>query len=110
MTTPPVVPSSYQPISGAGGIVTPVWQRFFNALIASPAAVETVPVTDSPLTYKATQRGSLSITGGTVTQIEFTRAGATVSVAGGAPIIPMANNDQVVITFSGTPTISFIPT
>lgn len=109
MTPPPVVPSSYQPISGAGGIVTPVWQRFFNALIAAPAAVEAVPVAGSPLTYKATQRGYLTVTGGTVTAISFIRARATIEIPGGTPFIPMANDDEVRITYSSDPTVSFLP-
>lgn len=107
--TGPIVPSSYQPISGAGGIVTPVWQRFFNALVGSPSAVEAVSVTSSPMTFKAAKRGFLAVTGGTVTDISFSRARATISVAGGTPFIPMANDDEVTITYSSQPTISFIP-
>ncbi|MFB9952031.1 hypothetical protein ACFFP0_24545 [Rhizobium puerariae] len=104
-----VVPSSVQPISGGGGIVTTVWQRFFNALVAPPAAVESVSVSASPFAYKAAQTGSLAIMGGTVTDVSFKRAGATVVIPGGTPLIPVANGDEVTITYSAAPTISFIP-
>lgn len=103
-------PSSVQPLVGAGGIITTPWHRFFNALIASPSAVETVQVSGSPLTYKASQRGNLVVTGGTVTLISFNRARATIDIPGGAPLIPMANDDEVTVTYSSAPTISFIPT
>jgi len=107
--TTPIVPSSFQPISGGGGIVTTVWQRFFNALVAPPSAVEAVQVSGSPVTYKAAQRGTLAVTGGTVTSISFSRARATIDIPGGAPLIPMANDDEVIITYSVAPTISFVP-
>lgn len=103
------VPSSVQPIVGSGGLVTPVWQRFFNALVGSPSAIEAVQLSGSPMTYKAAQRGYLTVTGGTVTDISFVRARATIEIPGGTPFVPMANDDEVTITYSSAPTVSFLP-
>lgn len=102
------VPSSTQPISSGGGLVTTVWQRFFNALVTAPAAIESVPATGSPLTYTASQTGSLSVVGGTVTAVSMVRARVTVDLTGAA-MVPMANEDVVTITYSVAPVISFIP-
>lgn len=103
-----IVPSSNQPISGGGGIITTVWMRFFNALLAPPSAVQSVPATGSPLTFKGSEAGSLVISGGTVTSIVLHRSTANVAMTG-VPLVPVSIGDEVTITYSGNPTIFFIP-
>ncbi|UIY28694.1 hypothetical protein LZK73_18360 [Neorhizobium galegae] len=103
-----IVPSSNQPISGGGGIITTVWMRFFNALLAPPSAVQSVPATASPVIFKGSERGVLIISGGTVTSTILRRATTNVDLTG-ASIVPVSIGDEVSIAFSGSPTILFIP-
>jgi hypothetical protein len=103
----PVVPNSNQPIS-SNGLVTPIWQRFFNALIPLAGAVAPVAAGSSPVTYQASQRGTMSISGGTLTSVTLTRAGVAVPF-GTSRVIPMLNADTVTVSFSVAPTINFLP-
>lgn len=105
--TAPIVPSTNQPIS-ENGIVTTVWQRFFNALVSSPSAIASIQATQSPVAYKAAERGTLSISGGTISDVTLQRASVSISL-GPVRLVPVANADTVTITYSVAPTISFIP-
>lgn len=104
-----IVPSSAQAIADQRGHVTTPWHRFFNALVSPAAPFTAVTVTSSPFTYVAGSQGSLSVSGGTVSAIDLTRASTTVSTGATAGIIPVANGDRVTITYSGLPTVTFIP-
>lgn len=102
-----IVPSSQQPIVGAGGLVTSPWQRFFNALVSGAAPFVTVTVGASPFDYTASQTGTLVISGGTVSSITLTRSGSTVTWPTNA--VPMTNGDVTEITYSVPPTVNFVP-
>lgn len=106
--TRPTVPSSTQPIAGGGGIITTVWQRFFNALVGPPEAIANVPAKPSPHTYTASQGGILVVSGGTVNNIKLRRATVELDL-GTIRVVPVASGDVVTITYSVTPTISFVP-
>lgn len=104
-----IVPSSAQPIADGRGFITTPWQRFFNALVSAPAAFQTITVTSSPFTYVAGSNGSLTVSGGTVSGIDLTRSGTTLSTSLSGGIIPVANGDQVTVTYSVIPSVVFIP-
>lgn len=106
--TRPTVPASNQPIANKDGTVTTTWQRFFNALVGTPGAIESVSSASSPLTYNASQAGVLVIVGGTVTDVTFKRARVTIS-AGPIRVVPVANADVVTVSYTGSPAFSFIP-
>jgi len=103
-----IVPSSQQPIAGPGGIITPAWLRFLNAIVAAPGAIVTVTPGASPYTFSAGESGTLRIAGGTVSSIVLTRSGTSVSF-GTTATVPVVNGDSVVTTYSVAPTINFIP-
>lgn len=110
--TQAIVPSSAQPIADPRtGMVTTYWQRFFNALpgVAAPAAIAAVTVTASPYTYLSGAGGTLSVTGGTVSSITLTRNNVTTATGITSGLVPVANGDRVTITYSGLPTVNFIP-
>jgi hypothetical protein len=107
MTTP-IVPSSKQPLVDSGGYITPVWQRFFGALLGSPGAITAATVAASPTSFTASQRGTVAISGGTISAVTVDRAGTIVAL-GTSRSIPVANGDVVTVTYSVAPTISFIP-
>lgn len=104
-----IVPSSAQPIADARGIVTVPYQRFFNALVAAAAPIQTIVPTASPYTFTASAYGSLAISGGTVSAVSLSRSGTTAATGITAGLIPMANGDSVTITYSGAPTLAFVP-
>jgi hypothetical protein len=108
MTTP-IVPNSNQPLVDSGGFVTPVWQRFFGALLGSPAAISPVAVSASPTSFTASQRGTVGISAGTLTAVSLTRAGTTVALGTTTRSVLVASGDVVTVSYSVAPTISFIP-
>lgn len=104
-----IVPSSKQKMVTAEGTVTPEYQRFFNALAGSAASFVSVTLTSSPMSYTASGLGHLNINGGTISALSLRRAGSTITLTTSVRMIPMSNADVVSITYTGTPTITFIP-
>lgn len=103
-----IVPSSAQPISQGGGIITTVWLRFFNALVSSPASVEAITPSQSPYSFKPSQTGSLTSSGGSGVALTFKRASATVGF-GASATIPVSIGDEITIEYTTVPTVFFIP-
>ena len=68
-----------------------------------------VPVGASPFAYVAGERGSVCITGGTVSSVTLTRHGVTVNPGSLAGYVPVSQGDTVTVTYSVAPTIDFIP-
>lgn len=88
------------------------WYRWFqNTDLGIPPSSELpVTATASPFIYAPSQKGSLLVSGGTVTKIEYSRTRGTFYDTGQtAGAIAMSANDQVRITYSGAPTLVFLP-
>lgn len=81
--------------------------REIDAAYADTLAPVVVPATASPMTYTASSRMALHVGGGTVSAVSFKR-GATTLVVGVNQLIPMNPGDQVVITYTVAPTITFV--
>ena len=62
----------------------------------------------SPYTYTADRRGVVVISGGTVSTIELGRFGSFVTVGLAAGAIPVDEADQVKVTYTLAPTITFL--
>jgi hypothetical protein len=107
MTTP-IVPNSNQPLVDPKGMITTIWQRFFNALVGPAGPIGTVTVGASPFAYTATAPGSVAIVGGTISAVSLTRAGVAVAL-GTTRLVTVAQNDVVTVTYSAAPTMNFIP-
>lgn len=104
-----IVPSSSVQVLNAQGGMGPAWMRWANILVAPAAPIQPVTPTGSPFEFTAAATGSLFISGGTVSGISFTRASTTIAVAPTAATIPMANNDVVEVTYTGSPIFNFVP-
>jgi hypothetical protein len=82
-------------------------------LLPDPAplapAVSVITPTGSVFTYTAPYAGSVVVTGGTVSAISIARQGTSVSTGLTVGVFPVSRYDQVKVTYSGTPTMSFIP-
>lgn len=103
------------PIVEAGALTQKDWYLFFVNLYLSvtegmPQAPETIVVGASPFAYQAVIRGQAHIGGGTVSLIEFSRDGTTwfnTGVTSG--FVQMDARDQLRITYTVTPTLTYFP-
>lgn len=74
---------------------------------AQPA--QSVAVGASPFTYTAAFDGTIVVTGGTVSAISLIRQGTSVATGITTGLIPLSRTDQVQITYSATPMVTFLP-
>lgn len=73
-------------------------------------AIATITPTTGTFTYTAAAAGSVVITGGTVTNIQLKRGATTIAIAAASPaVVPVSAGDQVIVTNSVVPTMSFVP-
>ena len=92
-----------------GNLVSP-WNSYLQQFTQAPPNIATVIVGASPITYTATEPGTVIISGGTLTALTLTRGLVTVALAITDRIIPVGINDIVVITYSIAPiAIKFVP-
>jgi hypothetical protein len=91
------------------------WYVFFYTLYNAvtqglPQAEAAITLTVSPFAYQALIRGQLLIAGGTVSAIEFSRNRTTFYNAGiTAGFVQMDAGDQVRVTYTVAPTLTFVP-
>jgi hypothetical protein len=102
-------PAYEQPLTKSGSTQS-VWYRFFQGLYQGtpPAAEMTVSVTASPFVYTATQKGFMIVRAGTVSAIQFTRTVTTLTGLT-AGLFPLSQGDQLTVTYTGLPTLVFVP-
>lgn len=72
--------------------------------------VSNVVVGGSPYTYTTLFPGVVVITGGTVSSIALVRQGTSTATGLTAGVFPLSRLDQLVITHTGAPTATFLPT
>lgn len=85
------------------------WAGLYNGL--PPAAEIAVTLGASPYTYSAAVRGSVIVSGGTVSAIAFSRDGVTFYNVGQVAGMFLLNAaDQLRITYTVLPTVTFVPT
>ena len=77
----------------------------------SPANESPITVGVSPYTYSALVRGSVIVSGGTVSAIAFSRDGTTFYTTGQtAGMFTLNAQDRLRVTYTGLPTMTFVPT
>ena len=105
-----VLPNYPVPLA-QGGNTHSAWYRWMNDVNqGTPASQELVIVaTGSPFAYQAKQGGSVIVSGGTVSQIDFTRNG-TYNTGQTSGSFSVAAGDKITVTYSVMPTIVFAPT
>lgn len=95
------------------GVTSKDWYLFWANLFSGlPPGNETaLAVGASPYTYVAGVKGSMIVSGGTVSAIEFTRNGTTFYSTGEiAGMFPLNARDSLRVTYSVLPTMVFVPT
>jgi hypothetical protein len=88
------------------------WYRWFQNIDFGIPPSSEIPVTvsASPFIYSATQKGTLLISGGTISAIAYSRTRGTFYNTGQiSGAIAMSANDQIKVTYSGIPTMVFMP-
>jgi hypothetical protein len=89
------------------------WYFFWAGLARGLPPENESPVTlgASPAIYSATRKGSLIVSGGTVSFIEFTRNGTNYYNTGATSGMFTVNASDVLrITYTVAPTVTFVPT
>lgn len=103
------LPTYDQPMDANGNMATS-WRRWLHDTdVGTPPAAEAViTVGASPFAYQATQKGFMIVTGGTVSNIQITRTG-TYSTGQTSGVFPLSLADILTVTWSGKPTLTFVP-
>jgi hypothetical protein len=104
------VPTYEQPLT-TGKNTSSSWYRWVQATEQGTAPAQESAVTPgaSPYTYTAPRKGFLIVNGGTVSQISYSRSG-TFHVTGQiSGMVNMNQYDQVQITYSAAPTLTWVP-
>lgn len=111
MTTRRGIPTYEQPIQ-TGSNMSASWRRWFHDIeVGTPPSNEvTVIPTASPFAYQAPSRGSVIISGGTVSQVTYSRtSGVSYNTGQTSGMFPVSLGDVLVVTHSGAPMMVFTP-
>jgi hypothetical protein len=71
--------------------------------------VATITPTGSPFTYTAAFDGTVVVTGGTVSALALIRQGTSIALGITTGPVPLSRLDQLQVTYSGAPTMNFLP-
>ena len=85
------------------------WAGLYNGL--APAIETAITPGASPYTYSAPVKGSVIVSGGTVSAIDFSRDGSTFYTTGQtAGMFTLNAQDRLKVTYTVVPTMTFVPT
>lgn len=102
------LPNARNPLSRPDGTTQDYWYRFFSSIYAKPSPEVLNTVTASPYAFTAPFNSHILIVGGTVQQIQLTRV-TTTNTGLTAGLIYLGRGDQIVITYTAVPTVTFYP-
>lgn len=94
-------------IEGQAYLIPP-WNNYFQQFTQNPPAAMSVELDGSPFSITPNAHGTLFIIGGTISQILLIRGTTSINLTG-QKIIPIRISDTVEITYSGAPTLTFLP-
>lgn len=95
------------------GVTSKDWYFFWAGLFRglAPAAETAIVVGASPYVYSAGVKGSVIVSGGTVSDISFSRDGTTFYTTGEITgMFTLNAQDRLRVTYTVTPTMTFVPT
>lgn len=102
------LPNARNPISRADGTTQDYWYRFLSSIYAKPLPESSLAITASPYTFTAPYIGQIVIVGGTVQLISLVRS-TTVATGLLAGIFTLGRGDQITVTYTVAPTMTFLP-
>lgn len=97
----------------AGSVTSKEWYFYWAGLFKGlpPGNVVPITLTGSPYTFSAPSKGFVLISGGTVSQVEFSRDGVTYYATGQTSgQFTLSAQDYIRITYTVAPTSTFVPT
>lgn len=94
-------------VDAAGKLLSP-WNSYLQQFTQAPPRILTLIVTASPFSYIAKEPGYISVADGVVSAIVLTRGVVVIDVIG-VKLIPVSISDTVTVTYTGLPTVKFIP-
>ena len=109
-----ILPPSTQLVDERG-VIKPNWWRFLlnvsqTATGTNPTGPASITVTASPFVYTASVQGSVIVSGGPVSLIEYSKDGQLwfpTGQTGG--VFQMVANDQLRVTYTNQPAMTFFP-
>lgn len=94
-------------IEGKGFLISP-WNSFFQQFVqTAPQPIE-IELETSPFIISPGANGSITLVGGTITSVTLIR-GTVSMILGSIRLIPIRIGDSIEVTYTGTPTIRFLP-
>lgn len=104
-------PTYEQPLSSDDN-TTNVWWRWFQDIDngVPPSGEINVKSVASPFIYSAKSKGNIIVNGGTVTAIAISRTGTFYTTGAITGMFNLCANDQIRVTYSSPPTLTFFPT
>lgn len=106
------LPDFNTPLTDKKGVITTSWFRCWEGLFsgAPTANLSVITPGSTPYAYIAPAGGTLIVNGGTVSQVKYSRDGASFYVTGQTQgMFPLSQGDQLVISYSVPPTLTFVP-
>lgn len=88
-----------------------LWQRLWRRTGGSGGTLgaEDITVAASPFDYESDRRGSVVVSGGTVSDISLVRGSDTVALGVVAGAVPVLAGDTIRVTYTGAPIMTFLP-
>ncbi len=111
MTTPNRQPTYQEPLE-TDGVTTRGWYAFWAGLFSGQpnGLVSAISPSGSPFSYVAPVGGNVIVSGGTVSQILYSRDGSTFYGTGQTSgMFPLSQGDTLKVTYSAAPTMTFVP-
>lgn len=105
------MPTYTEPLE-TNAVTTRGWFSFWAGLFSGQPTglVSSVSVGSSPFNYVAPTGGAVIVQGGTVSLIKLSRDGTTFFTTGmTSGVLPVSQGDTVQVTYSGAPTMTFLP-
>ena len=104
-----IVPNLIAKMVDASGLLkSQAWISFFQQFVNPPSPITSLVVGPSPFVYVAREPGYIIVTGGVVSAQALSRGLVSINVTG-FKFVPVEIKDSVAVTYSGLPTIQFMP-
>lgn len=103
-----ILPSTLARLVDTTGKILSPWIQYLQQFTIAPPNIMTLNVGISPFSYVAKEPGNVVVTGGVITAIHLIRGAVDLDITG-QKIIPVGIKDTIIITYSGLPTVNFIP-
>lgn len=104
------IPNYREPMLEKGTLMR-AWYQFFVDLWKGRPPGDKLALTPaaSPFTYNAQSKGFVIVQGGTVSLVQFSRGTSNHNTGSTQGCFPLSQGDSLIVTYSGTPTLTWVP-